>query len=125
MGFRFSWMVLALWLAAGCAALSDDMRRAETAFDEARYEDVEVWLQALEPDVADMDVEMRARYYYLRGTTAFRLHDRTDARHYLALAREESAQDPAMFKPQWRRELERMLQELKQPEGGSGAEDAG
>lgn len=91
------------------------MRRAETAFDEARYENAEVWLASLEQDVPSMEREMRSRYYYLRGVTAYRLGDKISARHLLALCREESAQGDAIglgLRTEWRASLEKLLAEL-------------
>ena len=105
-------MVLTIGLAAGCAAMRDDLRRAETAFDQAKYEDVEVWMHALERDVPHMTREQRARYYYLRGTTAYRLEDKPNARHYLALCREEAKMDASALRPAWQKEMERLLAEL-------------
>lgn len=104
-------LVLCLLL-YGCAALRDDMRRAESAFDQARYEDVMVWLDHLEPDVVRMDQSMRARFYYLRGLTAYRLGDRVTARHALALARVEAGPGQASLRPEWRTNLESALRDL-------------
>jgi hypothetical protein len=106
------WAVGLLVLLASCAALRDDMKRAETAFDQARYEDVTVWLDELEPSVADMEKPMRARFYYLRGLTAFRLGERTRARHYLALCREEAGPEQASLRPEWRTNMTSALAEL-------------
>jgi len=74
-----------------CTGLSDDLRRAETAFSQARYEDVEVWLDALAGDVARMQPAQRTLYYYLAGMSAYRIGARERARHALALCREELA----------------------------------
>jgi hypothetical protein len=95
-----------------CAALRDDMRRTETAFDEARYEDVQAWLAELEPQVPDMRKPMRVRFYYLRGVTAFRLGDKVRARHYLALCREEGLPNGEGLRDDWRPILDSTLREL-------------
>ncbi len=105
----------------GCAALRDDMRRAETAFDEARYEQVDVWLTDLEPHVAEMDKPTRARFYFLRGTTAHRLGQAREARHYLALSREEATKDGLGLRTEWRITLDKLLAEL---EGDAPAPEA-
>jgi hypothetical protein len=106
---------LALWVLASCAALRDDMRRAELAFEEARYEDVEVWLDDLEPSVADMDALLRPRFYYLRGMTAYRLGQRTAARHNLALCREEAGLDMSSLPAEWRNNLRSAMNDLGAP----------
>jgi hypothetical protein len=118
-------IVGALLLGGGCAAMRDDLRRAEVAFDQAKYEDVLVWLDALERDLPHMEREQRIRFYYLRGTTAYRLEDKPTARHYLALCREEARRDGTALRLAWRRELERLLAELTAPEAEEGTASAG
>lgn len=97
----------------GCAALQDDMQRAEVAYDQARYEEALVWLDDLEDDSPEMDLDMRARFYYLRGMTAYRLGHRNHALHYLAVAR-EVAGDPSTgaLRAEQRQTMERALTEL-------------
>ena len=116
--------MLALGLVA-CAALRDDMKRAETSFEQARYEDVMVWLDELEPSVAEMEQPMRARFYYLRGLTALRLGQKKRARHYLALCREEAGPEQASLRPEWRTNMASALAELtadpRNPEATPGA----
>jgi hypothetical protein len=91
-------LVLGFVVLSACAALRDDMRRAETSFEAARYEDVLVWLDDLEPHVAEMDQTMRARFYYLRGITAFRLGRRSEARLSKSSARGFCVPRPDQFK---------------------------
>lgn len=97
---------------AGCAALSDDMRRAEASYEQARYEDTLVWLTDLEHDAPAMDPEMRARYFYLRGMTEYRLGHRGDALYYLAVAREVAGDEGVGLRPEWRQIMDRTLVEL-------------
>lgn len=96
----------------GCAALRDDLRRAEQAFGEARYENAQTWLTDLEPSVPEMDRELRSRFYYLAGMTAFRTGDRGAARHYLVLCREEASDAGVGLRPDWRTNLAEALREL-------------
>lgn len=120
----------------GCAAVADDMRRAEASYEQARYEDALVWLGDLENDAPSMDLEMRARYFYLRGMTEHRLGHRADALHYLAVAREVAGERGVGLRPEWRQIMERTLNELTprgmshrppEPEGEatSGGDDGG
>ncbi len=104
--------LLVLAFGGGCAALSDDMRRAETSYETARYEDALVWLTDLEDDAPSMDLEMRARFYYLRGMTEYRLGHRAYALHYLAVAREVAGDGGAGLRPEWRQIMDRTLEEL-------------
>ena len=76
----------ALALALGCAGLSDDLRRARKSYAAAAYEDALTWLDAVERDIPGAERHDQAAWHYLRGMTAYRLGERRDARHYLALA---------------------------------------
>lgn len=88
------------------------MNRAETAYGAARYEDTLIWLRDLEADAPSMDLQMRARYYYLRGMTEYRLGHREDSLHYLAVAREVVGDGGAGLRPEWRQIMDRTLTEL-------------
>jgi hypothetical protein len=103
-----------------CASLRDDLLRAESAFDAARYDDALVWLEDLERDTAEMDIDQRSRFYYLRGMTAYRLGKRPDALHYLALAREVAGPRHQGLRTEWGRQMERVLEELT-PQGAGEA----
>ena len=107
-------MTLVAWvvLVASCAQLREDLRKAEADYDAARYENAVVWLDDLERDTPSMDEQMRARFYYLRGMTAYRLNRRTEALHYLALAREVAGEQGVGLREQWRSTLEGTLEEL-------------
>lgn len=115
----------------GCAAIADDMRRAEQSYETARYENTLIWLRDLEDDAPGMDLDMRARYFYLRGMTEYRLGHRADALHYLAVAREIASDGGAGLRPEWRQLMDRTLTELtprgmswRPPEEGTPAEEA-
>ena len=101
------------WL-TGCAALSDDMKRVDVAFSEARYEDVRVWLRDLAPSVPEMSRKLRTRYYYIAGVTAARLGDAPQARHYLVLCREEAALEGFGLSEEQQRNLALTLRELRE-----------
>jgi hypothetical protein len=103
---------LACLLLVSCTTHADDLRRAQRAFTAARYEDVEVWLFDLEPEVGRMELAERARYYYLAGMSAYRMGHRARARHALALCREESLRLGEGLPEQWRRNLDVALAEL-------------
>lgn len=96
-----------------CSGLRNDLRRAEAAFVEARYEDVRAWLADLEPNVTELPRPLRARYYYMAGVTAERLGDRTAALHYLLLCREEAQRQGNGLTDDRRRNLALTLAELE------------
>jgi hypothetical protein len=97
---------------AGCAAVAEEMRRAEASYEQARYQNTLIWLTDLEDDAPGMDQEMRARYFYLRGMTEYRLGHRQNALHYLAVAREISGDQGAGLRPEWRQIMDTTLTEL-------------
>ena len=99
-------------LACACTSLGDEVRRAEQAFSEARYEDVEEWLSDLEPNLGKMSTPLRARYYYLAGMSAYRIGQRAQARHNLALCREELAMSAEKLPESWMHNLESALADL-------------
>lgn len=105
--------IAACLLLGACAALSDDMKRVESAFSEARYEDVRVWLTDLEPKVPDMSRKLRTQYYYIAGITSARLGDGAGARHYLALCREEAAIEGFGLTEERQRNLALTLREVE------------
>ncbi len=119
------WLALASNALAGCAQLRDEMRYAQQSYDRERYEDALVWLSDLEDDLPEMDRRMRARFYFLRGMTAYHLQQRDDALHYLALAREEVTLAKernarrAVLPPEWSEELNARLNELTPTERGA------
>jgi uncharacterized protein YceK len=115
-------LILALAIAlAGCASLRDDMSRAESAYDASDYDASLVWLTDLETQVPDMDMPMRARFYYMRGMTAYRLGKRNDALHYLALAREVAGPRGEGMRAEWQQQMERALTDLTPHDASSAA----
>lgn len=106
-------VIVFLVLAGGCAALQTEMVFAENAYDEAHYDDALVWLNDIEDDVPDMDDEMRARFYFVRGMTAYRLGKRDDALYYLGVAREVAGEEQSSpLGPSWHQTMTRTLDEL-------------
>lgn len=112
---RRMWLVACASGLLACTPVRDDLRRAEAAFSEARYEDVEAWAAALEPDLAAMSAAERARYYYLAGMSAFRMGKRAQARHALALCREEADASKVPLPDTWSRNLQNALSRLERP----------
>ena len=82
---------LALHTLSACANYQDQLERAEIHYRAARYEHALTNLEDLEPDLGRLDARERIRYHFVRGMTHARLQQRGDARHWLALTREISA----------------------------------
>ena len=96
---------------SACAATTSEMRRAEEAYDQARFDAARTWLVDLEDEAPSMDEPLRLRYFYLRGMAEYRLGHRLDALHYLAVARELSSERG--LRDEQRQLLERTLTELE------------
>ncbi len=105
-----------LLLVSACAATATEMRRAEEAYEQARFDAARVWLTDLEDRAPGMEPDMRADYFYLRGMTEYRLAHRLEAMHYLAIARELVGSDPDSLRPEQRENLTRTLAELEPTE---------
>lgn len=110
---------------AGCAQQRDNFRRAEDHYAAARYDAAERWWTEMEPEVGGMSLEMRTRFYYLRGMTAYRLQKRFDARHYLAIARELNGDQGGLLGSSWTETLRRTLAELHVDEGAGAPGEGG
>lgn len=83
-------LLLAALLGA-CSNYQDQLERAEIHYRAARYEHALTNLEDLEADLARLDASERIRYHFVRGMTYARLQQRGNARHWLALTRELSA----------------------------------
>ncbi len=70
---------------AACGTLGDDLRRAQANYDEARYENASVWLDVITDQEGRLNEAQRARFYFLRGMTAYRLDQRDEAFYFLRL----------------------------------------
>lgn len=108
----FAWLVVIGSGAGACTSAATDLRSAQDLYRDARYEQAAAWLDALEPELQAMSAGEQARFYYLRGMSAFRLGQRADALHYLALAQVLFTDAPDEIPPPWRPVLERTLEAL-------------
>jgi len=92
--------------------LGQQLSTAQKLYADARYEEALEWLVELEPDAAEMDERELAGFYYLRGMTAYRLAQRDDALHFLALAEAAASRGPRLLSQSRRVVMERTLDEL-------------
>ena len=106
---RAAVVAVVLGCLAACASTKTDLERATTHYEAARYEAALIWLNELEPELASMAPSERSTFLYLRGMSSYRLGDRDDAVHYLALARESIGLDPSSLSPSLKNTLERAL----------------
>jgi hypothetical protein len=91
--------------ASGCATYHDDLVRAEHAFETNQHEQALAIFRTLELDTGHFDTSEKARYFYLRGMTDFRIGYKADARHYLVLANAVETQSPGTLPDDWKARL--------------------
>jgi hypothetical protein len=102
-------------LGVACTSLKDDLRRAESAYADARYEEAEAWVDALARDAISFEPTQRAKYYYVAGMTHLRLGDGVRARHELALCAAQAELAPGVVSAPLYEQLLRTLAELPPP----------
>jgi hypothetical protein len=76
-----------LVLALSCTTYRDNLSRGERLYQENKFEDALALWRLMERDVDALSRGDQARYAYLRGMTDYRLGFRSDARHWLAIAK--------------------------------------
>jgi hypothetical protein len=113
--------LLALLLAS-CVTYREDLNRGQRLYDESQYERALAIFRVLEADQDSLSPPDRARYFYLRGMTDYRLGFRRDARHFLALAKATEHEHPGGLAPEARERLEKYLGELNREVYGLGPE---
>lgn len=104
-------VALSLPLAA-CATYQDDLARSQRAFEQNQHERALAILRALEPHSSQLDAGERAHYAYLRGMTDYRIGYRSDARHWLSVARSIEQSTPNALPSDWSKRLGETLGEL-------------
>jgi hypothetical protein len=95
-----------------CGAASAELRRAEQSYEQARYENALSWLADMEPSAPTLSREERARYFYVRGMTEYRLGHRPEALYYLAVAREIAGDDGDGLRGEQQELMARTITEL-------------
>jgi hypothetical protein len=107
---------------AACATYSDDLVRAQRAFEGSEDERALAIFRMLEPDMARLSDGERAHYAYLRGMTDFRMGYASEARHWLSLAASMEQKLPGSLPPDWAKHLTDSLKELNESVYTAGIE---
>ena len=134
-----------LFSATSCATYRQDLERARAHYDKNEYEPALALFRVLEPDVDSFSPAEYAQYGYSRGMTDYRLSSlassgnaatdpkqsfRSQARHWLAVARAVEKQTPGGLTAEENQRLEDALTDLNRdvygggdstPEGDAGA----
>lgn len=108
-GLALTVIVLAL---GACTTYRDQLARGQLSFEQNEHERTLGLLRALEPDMTKLSTPEQAHYAYLRGMTDYRIGYRTDARHWLAIARAYDDRSPGLLPVDWRARMTEALEEL-------------
>lgn len=95
-----------------CSTYKDDLARSQRAFEENQHEHALAVLRMLEHDTNHLNEGERARYAYLRGMTDYRIGYKSDARHWLAVAKAMDETHPGVLPGDWRSRTDQSLAEL-------------
>jgi hypothetical protein len=105
-----------------CATYSDDLTRAQRAFEGSEDERALAIFRILEPDTSRLSVSEQAHYAYLRGMTDFRMGYKAESRHWLSLADSMEKNLPGSLPPEWAKHLTDSLKELNEEVYTAGIE---
>ncbi len=97
-----------------CATYQDDLARSQKAFEQNQHERALAILRALEIESTHLTPSERAHYAYLRGMTDYRIGYRSDARHWLSVARSIEATTPNSLPIDWSKRMNETLGELNE-----------
>lgn len=124
-----------VFAASGCATYRQDLDRARAHYDHNEYEAALALFRVLEPDVDSFSTAEHAQYAYARGMTGYRLSAlanagtavadpkqafRSNARHWLAVARAIDKETPGGLTPEEKQRLDETLADLNKDVYGGG-----
>jgi hypothetical protein len=96
----------------GCTTYRDQLVRSQRSYEQNQYERTLGLLRALEPSVTRLSTPEQAQYAYLRGMTDYRIGNRIDARHWLAIARTYDDASPGTLPADWKTRMTDALDEM-------------
>lgn len=99
-------------LATGCNTYRDQLVRAQHTFENNEHERTLTLLRELERDVGRLSTSEQAEYAYLRGMTDYRIGYRSDARHWLSIAKTYEDTSPGMLPTDFKTRMTTALDEL-------------
>lgn len=105
-------LVLLLTCASGCSTYRDQLARGQRAFEQNELDRTLAILRDLEPDMKRLSAPEQAGYAYLRGMSDYRIGYRSDARHWLSLARAYEDASPGVLPADWKARTNEALEEL-------------
>lgn len=111
--------------ATGCATYTQDLDRGIKHYDASEHEKALAVFRSLENDTDSFDGKERARYYYYRGMTDYRLATaeyevRPDARYWLGLAHAANEKTPGSLSDEQKKRLADAMSDLNDDVYGTG-----
>jgi hypothetical protein len=97
-----------------CATYSDDLVRAQRAYEGSEDERALAIFRILEGDTSRLTESERAHYAYLRGMTDFRIGYKAESRHWLSLASAMEQKTPGVLPPEWSKKMADAIKELNE-----------
>ena len=100
------WLVTIVVLAAvgtgACTTYRDQLARGQRAFEQNDHDRTLAILRDLEPDMKRLTAPEQAEYAYLRGMSDYRIGYKSDARHWLAVAKAYEESSPGVLPVDWK-----------------------
>jgi hypothetical protein len=97
---------------AACTTYRDQLVRSQQSFEQNQHERTLALLQALELNMFQLQTPEQAQYAYLRGMTDYRMGYRSDARHWLSIAKAYDDSSPGMLPADWKARMTEALDEM-------------
>jgi len=120
--FAVGLMLVSSLASVACATYSDDLVRAQRAYEASEDERALAIFRILEGDTSRLTPTDQAHYAYLRGMTDFRMGYKSEARHWLALASSMEQATPGSLPADWAKHMTESLKELNEEVFTAGIE---
>jgi hypothetical protein len=117
-----AFLLVASLAPAACATYSDDLVRAQRAYEGSEDERALAIFRVLEGDTSRLTEQERAHYAYLRGMTDYRLGYKSEARHWLSLGAAMEQATPGSLPPEWAKKMADTIKELNEEVFTAGIE---
>ena len=111
MVFSFAFAALSV---SACSTYKDELARGQNAFEQTSYERALAVFRALEADNKHLDPAEQTRYAYLRGMTDHKMGYRSDARHWLLVAKALESNNPGSLPSEWKTRLDEAVVALNE-----------
>ncbi len=105
-------LLVSAFATTACMTYRDQLGRGQRAFELNEHDRTLAILRDLEPDVNRLSMHEQAEYAYLRGMTDYRVGYKSDARHWLSVAKAYEDHSPGVLPADWKARANEALDEL-------------